>query len=115
MLELTYQLLCTVAPAAMSGFQLLYDGAVLVYVVITPFHMNRNPIWGDSQFLFFQYTINHTMDADPPVNVLTLRNTVFNPELADKLNTKHGFHYSDTSNLMQHVLREMDPRTLTKP
>ena len=52
------------------------------------------------------------MDADAPVNIRTLGETTFNPELSDELNLNFGFHYSATSTLMQHVLREMDGRTL---
>ena len=53
-----------------------------------------------------------TMDDDVPVNIRTLGETMFNPELSDELNLNFGFHYSATSTLMQHVLREMDGRTL---
>ena len=52
------------------------------------------------------------MDADAPVNIRTLGETIFNPELSEELNLNFGFHYSATSTLMQHVLREMDGRTL---
>ena len=47
-----------------------------------------------------------------PVDIRTLGETAFNPELSDKLNRKFGFHYSATSTLIQHVLRELDDRTL---
>ena len=52
------------------------------------------------------------MDSATPANIQILSETLFNPELSEELNLNFGFHYSATSTLMQHVLREMDGRTL---